>query len=176
MNSIQITPTDLSSPHHCAALCELMNSYASDIMGGGEALSEDVLAKLPSSLALLSSYYAWLAWDGERAVGILNAFTGFSTFAAQPLLNVHDLAVIPEYRGRGIARDLLAAAEAKARAIGCCKLTLEVLSNNHIAYAAYIKAGYAPYQLDPGAGNALLLQKKLNEPRASAAPSDCETT
>ena len=49
----------------------------------------------------------------------------------------------------------------RARQLGCCKLTLEVLSNNRRALAAYERAGFAPYVLDPAAGQALFLQKLL---------------
>jgi len=38
-------------------------------------------------------------------------FRGFSTFAAAPLINVHDLAVVPGFRGQGIGRRLLEAVE-----------------------------------------------------------------
>jgi GNAT superfamily N-acetyltransferase len=64
-------------------------------------------------------------------------------------------------RGQGIGQALLAWAEQRAREIGCCKLTLEVLASNHRAMAAYQRAGYVPYELDPAAGQALLLQKPL---------------
>ena len=45
--------------------------------------------------------------------------------------------------------------------LGCCKLTLEVLSNNVSALRVYDHAGFAPYVLDPTAGQALFLEKKL---------------
>ena len=51
------------------------------------------LARVPGALSLLA--YA----DGQPA-GLLNAFLGFSTFAAAPLLNIHDLIVNRDYRGR----------------------------------------------------------------------------
>ena len=46
-------------------------------------------------------------------------FVGFSTFAASPLINIHDLHVEPEWRRQGVARLLLEAVEARARALGC---------------------------------------------------------
>ena len=58
---------------------------------------------------------------------------------------------------------MLGWAEQRARELGCCKLTLEVLSNNTRALAAYERAGFAPYVLDPAAGHALFLQKTLPE-------------
>ena len=88
-----------------------------------------------------------LAFDGDEPVGIATCFFGFSTFAARPLLNVHDLAVVPARRGDGIGRALLAEAEARARAAGCCKLTLEVQDDNHRARAVYARFGFTDYVL-----------------------------
>ena len=51
--------------------------------------------------------------------------------------------------------------EQEARARGACKLTLEVLSANHSALRAYVREGFANYQLDPAFGQAMFLQKKL---------------
>jgi ribosomal protein S18 acetylase RimI-like enzyme len=58
------------------------------------------------------------------------------------LLNIHDLAVLPEHRGRGVGRALLAAVEEHARRKGCCKLTLEVQDDNPRARALYDKFGF----------------------------------
>jgi ribosomal protein S18 acetylase RimI-like enzyme len=86
---------------------------------------------------------------------------GYSTFQARPLLNVHDLAVLPRHRARGVGQALLAACEHHARQRGCCKLTLEVLSGNTRALRSYQRFGFAPYVLDPAEGQALLMQKWL---------------
>ena len=45
--------------------------------------------------------------------------------------------------------------------LGFCKITLEVLSSNHPAKQLYAGAGFAPYELDPMAGQALFWQKKI---------------
>ena len=99
-------------------------------------------------------------FDG-KPVGLANCFTGFSTFAAQPLINVHDLAVLPGYRRRGVGGALLRAVEAEAVRRGASKVTLEVLSGNERAKALYLALGYGDYQLEPAAGHALLWQKIL---------------
>ena len=72
-------------------------------------------------------------------------FWGFSTFAAQPLLNLHDFAVLPEARGRGVGQRLLAEIERRARARGCCKITLEVHDSNERAKALYRREGFGPW-------------------------------
>src|SRR5688572_14329373 len=79
----------------------------------------------------------------EEPVGVAVCFFGFSTFNARPLLNIHDLAVLPQYRGLGAGRALLQAAEEHARREGCCKLTLEVQEDNTRARALYRRFGFA---------------------------------
>ena len=83
-----------------------------------------------------------LAFDDDEAIGIAVCFFGFSTFRARPLLNIHDLAVLPQHRGKGAGRALLQAAEDHARREGCCRVTLEVLESNAGARALYRRFGF----------------------------------
>lgn len=152
---------DLDLPADRAALVALLDDYARDPMGGGEGLAGEVKAALPAQLQRLSQFHGALAWEGADAVGLINCFAGFSTFKARPLLNVHDIVVRRDRRGLGIGQALLTWAEARARELGCCKLTLEVLSGNAAALASYRRAGYVPYVLDPAQGQALFLQRWL---------------
>ena len=100
-----------------------------------------------SGLKAQSSSLVLLAYEADAAVGAAVCFFGFSTFKARPLLNVHDLAVVPGQRGRGIGRALLAAAEDRARARGCCKLTLEVQEANARARGLYRSFGFRDYAI-----------------------------
>ena len=166
--NLRLAAVDLKNGPISRAWLDLLDHYAMDPMGGGEGLSEHARSHLVRELWVFPGFHGALAWivadDGsETPVGLINCFTGFSTFAARPLLNIHDVVVHADYRGRGIGRGLLAWAEQRARDLGCCKLTLEVLSNNTAALAAYERAGFAPYVLDPAAGQALFLQKLLPE-------------
>lgn len=99
---------------------------------------------------------------GRAPVGLVNCFEGFSTFACKPLVNVHDVVVVPAWRGHRIARRMLQVVEALARERGACKLTLEVLSGNHSALRANQREGFAAYTLDPQMGQAQFLQKLLD--------------
>ncbi len=166
LTGLRIVPVDLYDAIQAAAWLALLEHYARDPMGGGVGLSESVRANLVPTLADLSTFHAALAFDGLQAVGLINCFTGFSTFAAKPLLNVHDLVVHADARGQGVGQALLQWAEQRARTLGCCKLTLEVLSNNARALTAYERAGFEPYALDPAAGDARLMQKYLPEESA----------
>ena len=154
---------DLDDPEQAVAWLDLLDHYASDPMGGGDGLSDYAKLNLVAAMREVSGFHGALAWLDGRAVGLIDCFAGFSTFAARPLLNVHDIVVHASLRGRGIGQALLAWAEERARQLGCCKLTLEVLSNNTRAMASYQQAGFAPYVLDPAAGHALLMQKLLPE-------------
>jgi len=158
---VRVQRVDYRAPADRAALFALLDAYAQDPMGGGESLADEVKARLCDDLARLPSAASFIAWIGDEAVGLVNSFEGYSTFKARPLLNVHDIVVLPAQRGRGIGQALLGACEAHARERGCCKLTLEVLSGNRRALRSYEGFGFAPYMLDPAEGSALLMQKWL---------------
>ncbi len=161
MTESAIRRVDYRAPSDRSALLGLLNMYAQDPMGGGEPLSADVQARLCDALAKHPLAASFIAWEGDCAIGLINCFEAYSTFKAQPLMNVHDIAVHPAHRGRGVGQALLAAAEQLARERDCCKLTLEVLSGNARAMASYLQFGFANYQLNPTAGHALLMQKWL---------------
>jgi ribosomal protein S18 acetylase RimI-like enzyme len=124
-------------------------------------LPDDVRARLAAGLAAVPGAFAFLARLGTRPVGAAVCFVGYSTFAAAPLVNIHDICVLAPHRGRGIASALFARIEAEARARGACKITLEVLSGNDNAKRLYKSLGYGDYTLDPEAGHALFWQKRL---------------
>jgi len=158
---LQVRRADYSATADRTALLDLLDAYAQDPMGGGEALPADVRARLCDDLARHPLAVSFIAWLGDQPVGLANCFEGYSTFKARPLLNVHDMVVHPAHRARGIGQALLAACEDHARERGCCKLTLEVLSGNQRAMRSYAHFGFAPYVLDPREGQALLMQKWL---------------
>ena len=157
----EILLADLSLPSHGEAIIYLLNEYAKDQMGGGTELSIFVKNNLVSELKKQQGVYIILAFVDGHPAGLVNCFEGFSTFACKPLLNIHDVFVIAEYRGRGISKKMLNKAEEIALGLGCCKLTLEVLEGNTIAQMAYKSCGYSGYELNPKTGRAMFWQKKL---------------
>lgn len=166
-NRYQICRANYANPTHAAALVSLLDAYAGDPMGGGEPLSEFAKTNLVPSLAARPQAFSVLAFkatagqETEQAVGLVNCIEGFSTFACQPLVNIHDLAVLPAYRGQRIAELMLALVEDIARERGACKLTLEVLQGNAGALKLYRRVGFANYQLGSALGRAEFLQKLL---------------
>ncbi len=130
-------------------------------MGGGAELTDFVKDNLITSLKSRSGVHIILAFVNDKPAGIVNCFEGFSTFACKPLLNIHDFAVAPEFRGRGLAKKLMYKIEEVANSLGCCKITLEVLEGNTIAQAVYRACGFGGYELVQKMGNAMFWQKKL---------------
>lgn len=158
---IEVIEADLGQTEHAEALVMLLDSYARDPMGGGNGLSDYAKANLAASLQQRDDSIVLLAYRDGRPVGVTTCIEGFSTFACQPLLNIHDIAVLPEHRGQGVATSMLEVAEAIALQRGCCKLTLEVLSGNNTAQAVYARFGFARYELDPSKGQAQFWHKPL---------------
>jgi ribosomal protein S18 acetylase RimI-like enzyme len=161
MSDIRIIEANLSDPVHQAAVLELTRDYARDPMGNGADLAADTRARLVDGLRQHPTTLVFLALRGERPVAIATCFIGFSTFAARPLINVHDLHVGKAVRRRGVGRALLEAIESKARALGCCKITLEVQEQNHPARHLYQAQGFTAGEYEPGAGGVLFRQKAL---------------
>src|SRR5690242_10537221 len=115
----QIIEADLDRPDHQQDILALTAAYALDPMGNGEPLPPDVLERLIPSLKSHPTTLIFLAYKNQRAVGLATCFRGFSTFAARPLINISDLAVLPAHRGRAIGRRLLDVVEQTARETGC---------------------------------------------------------
>ena len=157
----EIIIADLSNSHHANATLFLLNEYARDIMGGGEDLSDFVKNHLISTLQARPGVHIVLAYVDAKPAGVAICFEGFSTFACKPLLNIHDFAITPEFRRRGLAKNIMEKIEEIARQLSCCKITLEVLEGNKTAQALYSQCGFAHYELDSQMGRALFWQKKL---------------
>jgi GNAT superfamily N-acetyltransferase len=158
--ALTIGLADYADARDAADMVALLDAYARDPMGGGAPLAETTKARLAGDLAANPHAFSLIARLEDEAVGLANCFVGYSTFAAAPLVNIHDLAVLPGHRGAGIGKALMSAIEAEALKRGACKITLEVLSGNPARHL-YAAQGYGDYQLDPEAGSALFWQKRL---------------
>src|SRR5688572_2341265 len=145
---IEICEADFGDATHRAGIVDVLNSYAIEPVGGGHPLSAEVTTRLVPGLRDHPTSLVLLAFADGRPVGLAVCFFGFSTFAARPLLNIHDLAVLPAWRGRGVGRALLNAAESRAVQRGCCKLTLEVRDDNRGARILYERYGFTDFVLE----------------------------
>jgi ribosomal protein S18 acetylase RimI-like enzyme len=159
--NIEILIVDYNDPQQGKDLAYLLDQYAKDPMGGGVGLSDEVKATLASSLAKVPHAYSAIAYADGKPAGLINCFEAFSTFKCKPLVNIHDIIVVSAFRGLGLSQKMLAKVAAVAKDKGCCKLTLEVLDGNQTAKNAYIKFGFAGYELDPVMGKAMFWDKPL---------------
>jgi ribosomal protein S18 acetylase RimI-like enzyme len=158
---IEVHIADLSDAAQAQAVVQLLHEYALDPTGGGSGLSDYAQANLTKELAQRTTAHVILAWVDGAPAGLVICLEGFSTFACQPLLNIHDVIVTQSQRGKGISKLMFQKVESIAISLGCCKLTLEVLENNHVAQAAYRACGFHNYELNPELGKALFWEKKL---------------
>lgn len=139
---VTIELANLAASEHREAIQFLTDAYARDPMGLGHPMDPDLLAALPDRLSEMEGAAVFIAWSGGQPVGIATCFKGFSSFKAAPLLNIHDIAVLPERRGAGVGQLLLKAVEAYAREQGYCRVTLEVREDNPAKHV-YTKAGFS---------------------------------
>lgn len=156
--SIEVVDLDFSNEQHCLALTKILRTYAAEDGGGQQDVANDVLTRLPSVLSEVPGREVLLAKVDSNPAGVAVCFVGFSTFKARPVLNVHDLAALPEYRGQGVGTALLAAADQRARERGCCKVTLEVITTNDGARRLYQRCGFTNPTEDAAT---IFLQKEL---------------
>ena len=158
---VQIMAADLDRRAHQDAVVELLDAYAMDPMGDGGPLSAEARSSLIPGLRQHPTTIVFIAFNKERPVGIAICFRGFSTFAARTTIQISDLFVFPELRGKGIGRLLLAALERQAADAGCCKITLEVQENNCRARKLYAAMGFSQAVYVEAAGGCLHLCKRL---------------
>ena len=142
MDDISVIEGDLGNASVQRDFLAMMDAYVLDPMEGGQPLAAAVRRELVPELRKHPAHFVFLAYHREAAIGFSTCILGFSSFAARPLINVHDIGVLAEYRGCGVGRALLSAIEAKARSLGCCKLTLEVRVDNVPARNLYRKFGF----------------------------------
>ena len=150
-----------SDSKHATDIGSLMNCYASDPMGGGSPLTTEITSRLASELNKIPHAFSVICYVSEKPAGLINCFEVFSTFKCKPIINVHDIVVVEEFRGQGISHLLLQEIEKIAAEKDCCKITLEVLEGNIPAKNSYIKFGFKDYELDPSFGKAMFWEKEL---------------
>ncbi|MBM4269267.1 MAG: GNAT family N-acetyltransferase [Deltaproteobacteria bacterium] len=158
---LEIVEASLDDPTHTTAIVRLLDAYAREPMGIGRSLSDDVKANLIPGLRAQPNTLIFLAFIGREPAGVIVCFRGFSTFAARPVLNVHDLAVRPGFRGRRIGLALLRRVEERGLAMGCIKVTLEVREDNESALKLYRRAGFAGDEPQESRPRTLFLEKEL---------------
>ncbi len=86
-------------------------------------------------------YFCLIAEHDGQPAGFAFYFFNYSTWVGRPGVYVEDLFVLPEFRGRGIGKELLRRVAAIAVEAGCQRLQLQVLDWNTPAIEFYRAVG-----------------------------------
>ena len=87
-----------------------------------------------------------IGYAGGEPAGFALFFQNYSTFLAQPGIYLEDLFVLPEARGHGYGRQLLAYLARIAAERGCGRVEWSVLDWNEPAIGFYKKLGAVPME------------------------------
>jgi len=103
---------------------------------------------LMRSLANDLNCRVWLGMIDAVRVGF--AIVGLSGDENPKAAYIWTIEVLPAFRRRGVARQLLARLEESAREAGCSAIELHVSERNADAMELYASAGYAQFGVDAG--------------------------
>ena len=123
----------------------------------GESLRWPLDARQLRLIRADTTLRAWTAVDGELIIGHIE-LTWLSQAGWGRLARV---ALAPQWRGRGLGRELVEAALAKARAAGMRGVDLRVYAANAAARATYAAAGFVDVGADRSQPDLRWMVKKL---------------
>lgn len=147
MKTIHLQPCDFTVREQREAYLSLLCHYMVNPMGGMDrGLDAQQQQELVRQLSANPMCRCFLLSDGDRYVGFSTCFFITSTFKVKPYLYVHDLYVEESSEDKGLGTHLLSAIVDYARQQGCCKVTLEVRSDNARAMHVYQKLGFVDCQ------------------------------
>lgn len=88
--------------------------------------------------------HAALAWDGERAVGLVHFIYHRSNWSIENACYLQDLLVTPQQRGTGVGRKLIEFVYAQAKQDGCAKVHWLTHETNSTAIQLYERIAERP--------------------------------
>lgn len=88
--------------------------------------------------------HAALAWDGERAVGLVHFIYHRSNWSIENACYLQDLLVAPQQRGTGVGRKLIEFVYAQAKQDGCAKVHWLTHETNATAIQLYERIAERP--------------------------------
>ena len=144
------TPGDLATIERFIRALAEYEKLAHEVRFDSAVLARHLFGDRPMAEVLIAEA------DGA-AVGFALFFHNFSTFEGRPGIYLEDLFVLPEARGGGHGRALLAALAKAAVERGCARLDWQVLDWNEPSKAFYRSlgarhgAGWEPFRLEGAA-------------------------
>jgi len=113
-----------------------------DPMGGCVPLSVEKQQKLVSELATHPTSFVLFAKVKGEFVGMAVCFVNFSTFRCAPYINIHDLIVHSDCRGKGVGKAIMNEIINTAVQKQYCKVNLEVREDNEVGMNLYRELGF----------------------------------
>jgi len=134
---VRIVPASESDVADIHALIRALADYerlAHHVVSTEDDIRRDLFGPRPYAEVIL-------ARSDEETVGFALFFHNYSTFLGRPGIYLEDLFVLPEHRGQGIGRALLAELARIAVARRCGRLEWSVLDWNEPAVGFYRRMG-----------------------------------
>ncbi len=137
MNAIRIQPATPGDVALVLVFIKGLAEYeglADDVVATEQDLQVSLFGPQPSAEAVF-------AFQDAEPVGFAVFCQHYSTFTGRPSLYLEDIFVLPEWRGRGVGRELMAYGAGLAKARGYPRLEWSVLDWNEPAIGFYENLG-----------------------------------
>lgn len=128
------TPTDVPVILQLIRQLAEYEKLAHEVTATEQALCDSLFGPKPAAEVLL-------AYAGDVPIGFAVFFQNFSTFLGKPGLYLEDLFVLPEWRRKGVGKQLLSKVAALAVERGCGRFEWAVLDWNEPALRFYESLG-----------------------------------
>jgi len=142
-DKIEIIVGDIRNKEHQLAMLSQLDLYMQDPMGGFGKMSDKLASDLVNGLMNQPNFVFFLVKCNDEYAGFANCFVNFSTFKAKQLINIHDFAVAPQFRKKGVGKELMNEILTYSRIHHFCKVTLEVRYDNPNAQNLYKSLGFS---------------------------------
>jgi GNAT superfamily N-acetyltransferase len=130
-------PEDVPTIHALIGALARYEKLEHEVVGTVDALHEHLFGSRPAAEVIVAE-------EEAKIVGFALFFPSYSTFLCKPGLYLEDLFVLPEHRGRGYGKALLAALARLAMERGCGRFEWSVLDWNEPAIGFYRSLGARP--------------------------------
>ena len=137
MASIRIVPAQVTDVPVILGMIKALAEYEQlthEVTATEDDLRQSLFGPRPAGEVVL-------AYDGDAPIGFALFFHNFSTFLGRHGLYLEDLFVVPEWRGKGVGKQLLAHVASIAESRKCGRMEWAVLDWNESAIAFYRRMG-----------------------------------
>ncbi len=137
MASIRIVPAQASDVPIILRMIKALAEYEQlthEVVATEAGLRQSLFGPRPAGEVVI-------AYAGDAPVGFALFFHNFSTFLGRHGLYLEDLFVVPEWRGKGVGKQLLAHVATIAESRNCGRMEWAVLDWNESAIAFYRRMG-----------------------------------